>query len=127
MAKLALLVEGKPTVAVHVVDLETIRIGLENHPEIAPFEQGAFVQQSEQAIDPPALVVELRVVAGHADGEHGKRDHHGHDHHDDQDLDEGEAPVPHAGAADRAPYRASSVAVLMSASYPSPPGLPSRP
>ena len=93
------------------------RSGSMRSPKSRPFEQRAFVQQLHQALDAPALFIELRVAPGHADRQYRQRDDHGHDHHDHQYLDQRKAlGCAWRGARKRAIYLCSRVEVLMSAS-----------
>ena len=107
----------QPAIASRIVDHELVGGRFDAQSEIAPLEQRALMQQLHQALDAPALLIELRIAPGHADRQHGQRDDHGHDHHDHQDLDQREASAAHGAApAERAAYLCSRVEVLMSAS-----------
>ena len=63
VAKFRFLVERHPAIAARVVDDEFIGGGLDAQAEIPALQQRALVQQADQALDAPALFVELSCRA----------------------------------------------------------------
>jgi hypothetical protein len=94
-AKLTFLAHPEPAVVERIVDLELVGARLHVQPEITALEQGPIVQQTEQTLHPPRLLVELGVAAGHADGQHRQGNDHRHDHHDHENFDQRKALVAH--------------------------------